>query len=373
MKILPVQMEKKKKFEVVLFCFVILLLVIGLIFVYSASYYSAEITYGNKFYFLKKQFFGIIAGFIGLIFFTFFDYHKLAKIKFWLVAVSAILLALVFVPGIGVTTYGATRWINLKFTTIQPSEFAKLAFIIFASSELAGKSEKIKSFKGLIPTLVFGILFCILIILEPNMSITITMALLVVVMLFVGGMTFKHFALLAVPAILIAIGLVIVEPYRLKRLIAFIDPFASRQSEGFQLVQSLFGIALGGIFGAGIFKSRQKYLFLPFSESDFIFSIIAEETGFVGSCVVILIFLLLIFRIFKVAKNAKDKFGFLLSVGIGALIAIQVLINLAVVTGSIPPTGLPLPFISAGSTSLVVFMSSIGVVLNINKQSKSRV
>ena len=323
----------RSDFSIVFLTF--LLLVVGLVFVYSASYYSAEITYADKFFFLKKQVLGIVAGLGGLVFFSFFDYHKLAKVRIWAVIISAVLLALVFVPGIGVTTYGATRWLNLKVTTIQPSEFAKLSFILFASCELAGKSEKIKSFKGLLPTLFVGGLFCTLIILEPNMSITITMALLVLTMLFVGGMTFKHFSLLAVPAIFLAVGLVLVEPYRLKRLVAFIDPFASRQSEGFQLVQSLFGIALGGIFGSGFFKSRQKYLFLPFSESDFIFSIIAEETGFVGSCVVIFLFIFLVLKIFKVAKNAQDKLGFLLAVGIGSLIAIQVLLNLAVVTGDI--------------------------------------
>ena len=195
------------------------------------------------------------------------------------------------------------------------------------------------------------------------------MALLTVVMLFVGGIKFKHFLMLSVPAVCVAVLLVLIEPYRLKRLIAFLDPFASGKNEGFQLVQSILGISLGGLFGSGIFNSRQKFLFLPFAESDFIFSIIAEEIGFIGCVFVVLMFLLLFLAIIKVAKNAVDKFGYMLSVGIGSIIIIQMILNISVVTGSIPPTGLPLPFISAGSTSIMIFMSMIGVVQNVHRQS----
>ncbi len=347
----------------------ILLLALGCVFVYSASSYSAEITYGDKFFFLKKQLFGIGVGLVCYLFFSLVSYNRLEKLKWVLFAVSAILLALVFVPGIGLTNYGATRWINLRFITFQPSEIAKFSFIVLSASLLSKSAEKVKSFKGILPILLIGGLYCVLIILEPNMSITICMALLVVVMLFLGGARFKHFAILAVPAVLVVALLILAEPYRLKRLVAFIDPFASKQDEGFQLVQSLFGISLGGMFGSGIFNSRQKFLFLPFSESDFIFSIIAEETGFVGCLFMILLFVLLFFVIIKVAKNAMDKFGFLLSAGIGSLIIIQMLLNIAVVTGVVPPTGLPLPFISAGSTSIMVFMGMLGIVQNIHKNS----
>ncbi len=369
MKMLSVSLKKKHKFNFSLFFIMILLLALGCVFVYSASSYSAEITYGDKFFFLKKQLFGIGVGLVCYLFFSLVSYNRLEKLKWVLFAVSAILLALVFVPGIGLTNYGATRWINLRFITFQPSEIAKFSFIVLSASLLSKSAEKVKSFKGILPILLIGGLYCVLIILEPNMSITICMALLVVVMLFLGGARFKHFAILAVPAVLVVALLILAEPYRLKRLVAFIDPFASKQDEGFQLVQSLFGISLGGMFGSGIFNSRQKFLFLPFSESDFIFSIIAEETGFVGCLFMILLFVLLFFVIIKVAKNAKDKFGFLLSAGIGSLIIIQMLLNIAVVTGVVPPTGLPLPFISAGSTSIMVFMGMLGIVQNIHKNS----
>lgn len=370
MKILSFVKRRKSKFNFAIFVLMMILVLTGFVFVYSASFYSAEISYNDKFFFLKKQVLGAVAGIVGLVFFYFFDYKKLQKTKWVLVAVSSVLLVFVFVPGVGVTNYGATRWINLKVITFQPSEIAKFAFVVFAASVLAKSQEIVKTFKGILPVLVVGGLFCFLIILEPNMSITICMALLVVVMLFLGGARLKHFLILSVPAVILVILLILMEPYRLKRLVAFVDPFASSQDEGFQLVQSLFGIALGGMFGAGVFNSRQKYLFLPFAESDFIFSIIAEETGFVGAISLVIVYVLLFIAIVKVAQNANDKFGALLSAGIGSLILIQMLLNIAVVTGLVPPTGLPLPFISAGSTSLVVFMSAIGIVLNVHKQAR---
>lgn len=358
-----------RKINYMLFLLMLVLVLVGLLFVYSASCYSAEITYGDKFFFFKKQIFGVVIGFFCYIFFSLFNYQKLVKLRWVVVIISLLLLALVFIPGVGVTNYGATRWISLKIITFQPSEIAKFAFIIFAASVLSKSSEKVKSFKGILPVLFVGGLFCVLIILEPNMSITMCMAMLIVVMLFVGGMRFKHFVIMLVPAVCLVVLLIVIEPYRLKRLVAFIDPFASSKGEGFQLVESLLGISLGGMFGSGIFKSRQKYLFLPFAESDFIFSIIAEEVGFVGVVFLILVFILLFLVIIKIAKNSPDKFGCLLSVGIGSIIMIQVLLNIAVVSGLVPPTGLPLPFISAGSTSIMIFMSMLGVVQNVHRQS----
>ena len=369
MKMLVLNVQKKHRFNVALFLLMLFLSVCGCVFVYSASFYSAELAYGDKFFFLKKQIFGVAVGLVCYAIFSLINYHVLQKLKWWLVGASVLLLALVFVPGVGLTNYGATRWINLRFITFQPSEIAKFAFIVFAASVLSKSADKIKSFKGLLPVLFVGGIFCVLIILEPNMSITICMALLIVVMLFIGGAKLKHFFVLAVPAILLVVLLIVLEPYRLKRLVAFSDPFASSQNEGFQLVQSLFAISLGGAFGSGLFNSRQKYLFLPFAESDFIFSIIAEETGFVGASVLIVVFVLLFVCIIKVAKNASDKFGCLLSAGIGSLILIQVILNVAVVSGLVPPTGLPLPFISAGSTSIMIFMSMLGVVQNVHRHS----
>lgn len=352
----------------------ILLVCIGCVFVYSASSYSAELSYGNSAFFLRKQIVGAIIGLIACLFMYFFSYEKLKKLKYVSVVVSAVLLLLVFLPVIGVESYGARRWINLGVTTLQPSEIAKISFIVFSASVLSERTTKVKNFKGILPVLFVGCLFCVLIIMEPNMSITMCMGILMISMLFIGGASFKHFLWLMIPALLLVPVLIIMEPYRLRRLVAFLNPWASAQGEGFQLVQSLYSIGLGGWFGVGVFNSRQKYLFLPFAESDFIFSIIAEETGLVGCIFVCLLFLILIIRILSIAKRAKDRFGAYLCTGVACLIAIQVILNIAVVTGSIPPTGLPLPFISAGSTSLLVFMSAVGVVLNVDRQSrKSRI
>lgn len=366
---LKVKKEKKWRIDFLLLFSVILLVAFGVLMVYSASFYSAQLTYGDSMFFMKKQLVGAIIGLASMIILYFIDYRFLKKLKWISLIVSLVLLLLVFVPSIGVKVYGARRWINLGFFTLQPSEIAKFGFIIFASSSLAKMQRQVKSFKGILPTLIAGGIICCLIILEPNMSITICVGVTMITMLFVGGARFKHFCFLAIPIALLVPLLIILEPYRLRRLVAFLDPFASASSEGFQLVQSLYAVGSGGLFGVGLFNSRQKYLFLPFAESDFIFSIIAEEFGFVGSCVLILIFGIVIARGIIIAMKAPTRFGSYLASGITTIIAVQLVVNIAVVTGSIPPTGLPLPFISAGSTSLVMFMSAIGVLLNIDKQS----
>ena len=236
---------------------------------------------------------------------------------------------------------------------------------------MARFKDKMTTFRGALPVICAGGLMCLLIILEPNMSITICVGLLMVTMLLVGGMRLKHLLLLAIPAIALIPVLIILEPYRLQRLLAFLDPWASPQGEGFQLIQSLYSLGSGGWFGVGLFNSRQKYSFLPFSESDFIFSIIGEELGFVGCICVVLAFALLIYYGFKIGINAKDRFGCYLAIGITTILAVQVLLNVAVVTGAIPPTGLPLPLVSAGSTSIVMFIAGIGVLLNSYRQSTS--
>ena len=203
------------------------------------------------------------------------------------------------------------------------------------------------------------------------MSITMCVALLMMVMLFIGGARIKHLAMLVIPLIALVPLLILIEPYRLKRLLAFIDPWASPKGEGYQLIQSFYSISNGGLFGVGLFNSRQKYLFLPFAESDFIFSVISEEFGWVGCFVILAVYFVLIIAGIKVAVKSKNRFGCYLATGITAIITVQTLLNVSVVSGLIPPTGLPLPFISSGSTSIVVFMSAIGILLNINKQNKN--
>ncbi len=360
------------KINLAIFLIVLGLGIFGCIMVYSASSYVAQYRYGNPYFYLTKQIVGVALGAVAMFVFSKINYQKLKKFKWAGVIISVILLALVFIPVVGVENYGARRWINLGFFTIQPSEFAKFAFVLFAAAYLSENYEKVGKFKTLLPVLAVGTLFCILIILEPNMSITMCMGLIMLFMLFVGGARMKHFMILGVPAAAAVPVLILIEPYRIQRFMAFLNPWANPQGEGFQLIQSLYSLGSGNLFGVGLFNSRQKYMFLPFSESDFIFSIIGEELGFFGATVLILVFAVLIFLLVKVAKNSRDRFGALLALGIASVIAIQVIINLCVVTGMIPPTGLPLPFISAGSTSIIVFMSAIGVCLNVNKNSRNK-
>ena len=358
---------------------IIAILVIGLacfgcLMVYSASFYSANHHYGNQFFFLFKQIFGVVLGIAGMIAFSFIDYHLLAKYKWWIIAGTLVLLSLVFIPGLGMESYGAKRWVSILGISIQPSEIAKFALVIFTASYMADNHDKVKTFKGLLPVLCVGGVMCLLIMLEPSMSVTMCIAFVTLFMLIIGGMSKKHTLMFSIPAGCAVPLLVILEPYRLKRLMAFIDPWASPQGEGFQLIQSLYSLGDGGLFGVGLFNSRQKYLFLPFAESDFILSIIGEEIGFIGTTLLLLAFFFLSYKLIKIGLNAKDRLGAMLASGIGFIIAVQTLLNVAVVTGSIPPTGLPLPFISAGSTSLLVFMSAIGVVLNVDRQSmKSKI
>ena len=357
------------RFHIPLFLLVVGIAVFGIIMVYSASCYTAEQNYGDSMFFASKQIIGVVLGIAAMILCYFINYNWLQKIGYIALALGFITLLLVFIPGIGIESYGAKRWIGFGSFSFQASEVAKFCFIIFAASYMATQKDKMNTFLGALPVLLAGCLMCLLIILEPNMSITICVGVLLLSMLLVGGMRIKHLALLAIPTLALIPILILIEPYRLNRLLAFLDPWASPQGEGFQLIQSLYSLGSGGWFGVGLFNSRQKYSFLPFSESDFIFSIIGEELGFVGCLLVIAAFVALIYFGFKIAIRAKDRFGCYLATGISTILTLQVVLNIAVVTGAVPPTGLPLPLVSAGSTSLIMFMAGLGILLNIHRQN----
>ena len=360
------------KRELVVIFLTVFLVGFGCLMVYSASSYSAEYRYGNEYFFLFKQLFGVALGIFALIFFSMFDYHLLKKFRYWILAVCVVLLILVFVPGFGVQNYGANRWINLFGISIQPSEITKFALVLFLACYLSENHDKVKTFKGLVLPLCVAGGLCVLVIIEPSMSVTMCLAFVTLFMLLIGGMSKKHTIIFSSLAGACVPVLILAEPYRMKRLFAFLNPWASPQGEGFQLIQSLYSLGNGGWFGVGLFNSRQKYLFLPFAESDFIFSIIGEELGLVGALALIGVYVALVFCLFKIGLGAKDRFGCLLACGVGIVIAVQTLLNIAVVTGSIPPTGLPLPFISSGGTSVAVFMAGIGVCLNVAKQSNKK-
>lgn len=363
---------KTKKIYFSVFFIVLGLVSFGAIMVYSASSYSAAYHYGNEYFFLYKQIFGIVIGLALMVGLSFFDYHKFKKYKCFFVIATWIMLALVFVPGIGTESYGAKRWLSIFGVSIQPSEVAKFSLVIFLAAYLSDNYEKIKSFKTLIVPLLVAASFCVLVILEPSMSVTMCLAFITLFMLISGGISKKHTIMFSIPAAAAVPLLIALEPYRLKRLFAFINPWASPQGEGFQLIQSLYSLGSGGWFGVGLFNSRQKYLFLPFAESDFIFSVIGEEIGLVGCLLLMAVFAVLVCLLVKISLNAPDRFGALLASGIAFIIGIQALLNIAVVTGSIPPTGLPLPFISSGGTSVMMFMAGIGICLNVARQGERK-
>ncbi len=344
---------------------VLILSLLGILFIYSASNYSANVQLGDAYHYVKTQAIALFVGILTMFGLSFFDVEKLKKYALPLYIVGLILLALVFLPVLGVESYGAKRWLNLGFFTIQPSEYAKFFMVMLIASFMS--KHDMSKFKNVCVVLVLGGLVALLLILEPNMSITMCVVAVLFAMLFFGGIKGGHLVLLIVPVIVGAVLLVLVEPYRMKRLLAFVDPWESPLEEGYQLIQSYYALGSGGLFGVGIGNSRQKYLFLPFAESDFILSIIGEETGLFGVLVIMLLFLFVAYRGIKIAKYAKTRFACYLAYGIVAVLAVQTLLNFAVVCGAIPPTGLPLPFMSAGGSSLVAYMAAMGILLSISR------
>lgn len=349
------------------------LLAFGVLMVYSASMYNGEVNYGDRYFFMYKQIFGVLAGIAAMVAMSVIDYRRLMRARFVIVGVGIALLGIVLIPGVGVENYGARRWIDLGFITLQASEVAKVGYVLFAAGYMAKNAKKMTTFVGLLPPLVVGAVICVLIMLEPNMSVTMCVVLTMLTLLVMGGMRPLHLMLQLLPMAALVALLIFLEPYRLARLMAFVDPWASPLEEGYQLLQSFYGLGSGGLFGVGLLNSRQKYLFLPFAESDFIFSVIGEELGYIGCLLVIAAFCFMLYRLIRIAQNAADRFGCLIAGGMAALIGVQVLINIAVVTGSIPPTGIPLPFVSAGSSSLIVFCGGIGVCQSVAVRSHASV
>ena len=341
----------------------------GVVCVYAASSYNAEVQYGDEFYFFKKQLIGFVLGTAAMAGVSFVPYERLKKIGIPALVVSLVLLALVFIPGVGRSNYGATRWIGIGPITIQPSELAKLGFVLFTAGYFAKDPARMRTLRGCLPVLGAGLGICVLIILEPNMSVTMCVGAIMIGMLFLAGASKKALAAVCVPVLLAVPALIIAEPYRLQRLSAFMDPWASPKEEGYQLIQSLYALSNGNLFGVGLFNSRQKYRFLPFAESDFILSVIAEETGFFGVLCMFALIAFIVWRGFRVASRCGNFYGFLLAGGITLAFAVQSALNALVVSGCIPPTGLPLPLVSAGNTSLIVTMVGMGIVYGISRHT----
>ncbi|MCF6460004.1 putative lipid II flippase FtsW [Clostridium sp. Cult3] len=360
---------KKRAPDFTLLLATLLLVFVGIIMVFSSSWPEGIKTFNDGYHFLKKQLIAAGLGLVALLFFMNFDYRRLKRMS-WLIFIVSILSGILIFTPLGVTRKGARRWINLGFTTFMPSDIIKLGSIIFLAAFLAKKKEKIKDFtEGLIPALAIIGVSCGMIYFQKDLSTTVTLGATLVSMLFVAGMKMSHMFLLIIMAGLGLFKAITDEEnrYRMKRVTSFLDPFADKSDTGWQAVQSLYALGSGGLFGLGLGKSRQKFFYIPEPHNDFIFAIIGEELGFLGALTVIMLFFLLIWRGIRIALNVEDLFGCLLATGIVALITIQSLIHIAVVTSSIPPTGIPLPFVSYGGTSLILYMSAIGILLNISR------
>lgn len=352
-----------------------ILLAFGLLMVLSASSpiaYASSATNHDSFYYFKKQLMWACLGTVAMFITANYDYKKLKNWAFPALALSVLLLLLVLVPGIGRKINDARRWIYIGPINFQPSEVAKITTIIFFSYSLSKNYKELSNFGVFLMYIgIIGVI-ALIIMMEPHFSCTMLIAATACILLLVAGAKIKHFMVLGCCALPAIVLLIIKAPYRLARVVTFLDPFEDIQGSGWQIVQSLYAIGSGGIFGAGLGQSRQKYMNIPEPQNDFIFSILAEEFGLLGAILVALMFIFLIVRGIKIALNAPDLFGTLLATGIVAMIAIQAIVNIAVVTSSMPVTGMPLPFFSYGGTALAITMAEMGIVLNISRHQKDK-
>jgi cell division protein FtsW len=368
-KITDTRKLKTGDFAIVLL--VTCLVIFGIVMIFSASYYNSINDAGTPYTYLKKQGAYSIVGFFLMWICSKIDYHVYRKFSILILVVSFILLGLLFTP-LGVEVNYAKRWLNVGVTMLMPGEIAKIAAIIFTASFLASNPKKILSFtKGVFPLLCIAGIYGVLIIMQPNLSTAITVCGIIVGMMFLAGLQWRYLLGIAGLGVVGVLGLIFIDDggYRMNRLLSFLDPFADALGSGYQVVQSLLALGTGGLFGLGLGKSIQKNLYLPEPQNDFILAIIGEELGFVGITILFIVYAILLWRCFHICMNAPDKLGMLISGGITIMMGLQIILNIAVVTSSMPPTGVTLPFVSYGGNALMLFMGSIGILLNISKKS----
>lgn len=363
------------QFDFVLCITVLILLAMGIIMILSASAPSSLSTTGNSYTYVKKQFAFAVVGLVLMFIISKVDYRFYKKYYWPIYFVSWIVLLLVVVPGLGWSVKGATRWIKIGGFQFQPSELTKIGMIIFYAGYLTDhKSELTDFWRGYVKPLCFvippiGILFLV----QNHLSVSLIIAIIAVAMMVMAGCRIQHFAgtggvgLLGAGAIVGLLQMRGKGGFRLDRIATFFDPWADAQGTGYQMVQSLYAIGSGGFFGVGLGESKQKYLYIPEPHNDFIFAILAEELGFVGCIFVIALFAIFIWRGLLIAMKAPDMFGSLIAIGITTLVGAQAIINIAVVTATIPTTGMALPFFSYGGTALLILLCTVGILLNISR------
>jgi len=344
----------------------IVLICIGIIMIYSSSSIYAWERYGDSFYFLKRHLVFLIVGMLFTFLAMIVDYRLLRKYAHFLFWVAFILLILVLIPGLGREVSGAKRWFRFKFISFQPSEFANLALIIYIADFICRKGEQIKSLlKGFIPPICALGATSLLILLQPDLGTTIALGSVVLIMLYIAGVRPRYILSLVLCSLPMVYLLVFSVPYRRARILAFLNPWLDPKGSGFQIIQSQIAIGSGGLFGVGLGHSQQKLFYLPAAHTDFIFSIIGEELGLLGTLGVILLFMIFIRQGLKIIKNSQDKFGYFLALGLILMISLKAIVNIGVSCGVFPTKGLPLPFISYGGSSLIFDMVSLGILVNI--------
>jgi len=341
--------------------------------VFSSSSVWALYQHNDSLYFLKRQMAWAFLGFLAMIFFMNYDYWNFKKHEKSIVFMMFLLLIIVLIPGVGIKLNNARRWIGIGSLTVQPSELAKLGMVIYLAGGLERKHQDVTHFfKGVFPFLLVMCVVCGLILIEPHLSAAALIGMSTIIILFVAGAKMAHLLSLGLLGIAAVAVLTITEGYRMRRYLSFIDPWSDIQDSGYHIVQSLYALGSGGLIGVGLGHSRQKFFYLPEPQTDFIFAIIGEELGFLGAVFVIIMFVFLIWRGYRTAIAAPDLFGKFLAAGITTFIALQFIINIAVVTASMPVTGMPLPFISYGGSSLIITMTQVGILLNISKYTEAK-
>jgi cell division protein FtsW len=363
-------MPRKLTPDVWLFGVAVILLSAGVVMVYSASAIVAADRFHDPYFFLKKQVFWALLGSAALWAVLQVDYRRLEPLMLPVLILAAVLLVLVLVPPLGQAINGTRRWIRLGPVSFQPAELAKLALVVYLAGFLAKRRHELGDFRrGFLPPVLVAAALAALVLVQPDLGSCLTLVALTFGLLYIAGSPVKHLAWVMAPALPLLALAVWWAPYRVRRITAFLDPWADAQGSGFQIIQSWLALGNGGLVGQGIGGSRQKLFYLPEAHTDFIFAIIGEEFGFVGSMTIVALFAVLIWRGLRIGLRAPEPFGAYLALGITVLLATQTLVNLGAVTGLLPTKGLPLPFISFGGSALIMTMVSTGMLLNISQHS----
>ena len=368
-------MEKRnrkspQRFDPWIFSLTAILVLLGTIMVFSASYVQSGVKHNDPLFFLKKNVIFAILGFILMIIVSKIDYKYYKKIAIPLMWVNVVLLAVTKFTPLGIELNYAKRWLDIGFSTLMTSEITKFACIIMTATIISNRKNQIHKLSTIVQPFIYVGISVLLIIIQPDLSTSVTILFVTFGMLFIAGMQLRYVFAITGLGIFGIIMLILFEPYRMKRFTTFLDPFKDPLGNGYQVIQSLYALGSGGIFGLGLGKSRQKFFYLPEPQNDFIFAIIGEELGYIGGIFVLILFAFLISKCLKLVSKAPDMFSAMLVAGVTLQIGIQVLINIGVATSSIPNTGIPLPFISYGGTSLVIFMSAMGIILNVSRYAK---